>query len=163
MIDGASKIHNREGVIDNLCRLLMNIDHHLSWEEYKKVLAMAFQHMDIRRFGFSVAPSTVDDEYQHPVSTYISIAEFYPLTRSYLESNPEQYWNVFSAFNDLAESRERMESDCTKYYNLLFDMWQTAIPSKIRSIDYSVLQRFVLMQAGHYSVGQHRTGTSRLH
>lgn len=151
-IEGAGTIHHREGVIDNLCRLLMNIGYSLSLEEYKEVLAMAFCHMDTFGFSFSTVPTTIDDEYQFPLPTYVSIIEFYALTRSYVASSPEHYWDVFSAFNDLVASRERIESDCTKYYTQLFELWQTVVPSEFRVLDQSVLQRFMILVARQYSI-----------
>ncbi|MPM12531.1 hypothetical protein SDC9_58884 [bioreactor metagenome] len=153
-INSVAHIHEKEGVISNLCRLFINLKMQLSIENYKKILLIAFEHMDDLTVAFGLVPPQIDDDYTTPVMTFVSIQEFYELTKIFINLNPEAYWQVFEYFNELVEKRGNHQNDCWEYYELFFKLWEQDNGIRFSSIDLTVIERFLKIQSRNHSLDQ---------
>ncbi len=153
-INSVAHIHEKEGVISNLCRLFINLKMQLSIENYKKILLIAFEHMDDLPVAFGLVPPQIDDDYTTPVMTFVSIQEFYELTKIFINQNPEAYWQVFEYFNKLVEKRGNHQNDCWEYYELFFKLWEQDNGIRFPSIDLNVIERFLIIESKVYSLEQ---------
>jgi hypothetical protein len=144
-INSVAHIHEKEGVLSNLCRLFINLKMQLSIENYKKILLIAFENMDDLPVAFGLVPPQIDDDYTTPVMTFVSIQEFYELTKIFINQNPEAYWQVFEYFNELVEKRGSQEKDCWEYYELFFELWEQDIG--FPPIDLATIEKFLKIQS----------------